>query len=580
MRVLLAAEADHIQDLIFRSSRLREVTGGSHALETFWARAEDLARLHGARSVPVKAGGTLRVLFEGAEAGAAADAFERDLRDLYAIRTGGHLSVACAKEGEAPQEPADARLESAAGLALLRAKAAGDPPAASPHMPWVQPCASCGRDPVSAAVEHPDDSVEYLCGVCHDRSHLRDTFQHEFLREIRNSASPASPADPMDAGAGAGAGPPDGEDAGAARAQRSQRLAAVLAEANALPRESEEVGAMDARGRVAYLLADGNGFGARFERATREGGFTGLTKLSRAVAKAGRTALVAATAELLLRLPAQSLPKYEEETRRADTGASEVVSGLRVPVLPLITGGDDVFALVPAPWAFWFAQRFADAFTGAMDGAGFTGTTLCCALVFAKGTFPYRMAHRVGEEALRDAKRASRAHGGVSAVRAAELRDTVSHGVPPLPGEVGVFALQAPADAPAPDEGAGPGEGTPATQADAGEPLPSLDALMGARAGAGALPRKRLHQVEALFSASDLGTPEWTTRLEHALERARLRDERAVGAAQTLRGLGGGKKGWIRAPALAGARNAANATVDLLHLWDYLQEPGTPETGE
>jgi hypothetical protein len=35
MRYLIAAEADRIQDLIFRSSRLREVVGGSQLLSRF-----------------------------------------------------------------------------------------------------------------------------------------------------------------------------------------------------------------------------------------------------------------------------------------------------------------------------------------------------------------------------------------------------------------------------------------------------------------------------------------------------------------------------------------------------------------
>lgn len=525
-RVLLAAEADRIQDLVFRSSRLREVTGGSHTLERFWRTAAEKAAEHGAHSVPVRAGGSLRVLFTGPDAARRARAFERDLRDLYALWTGGHLSVATAEDtaepsGAAPSPAADAALERQAARALLREKAHGDPPAASPHIPYLLPCASCGRDPAATRITHPDGTEEELCDVCARRAAQRDTFKEAFASAMKTAAEEHDRA----------------------------RVAEALKTADSLPRESEEVGAMDGRGRVAYLLADGNGFGAMFARAMQATGFAGLERLSADVGRAGGDALARATADLLLRLRTDQLPAYREKRD------GERVSGQRLPVLPLITGGDDVFALLPAPWAFWIARRFAEAFVETLDRPG---VTLACALVFCKATFPYRLAHDAGERALRQAKRTARAHPGASVVRAVELRDTVSGEALGPPGEMGVFALHG-----------------------AAEGLLSVDDLFQARGTLTALPRKRLHHVEAVYAADDRGGDPWRLRLERTLGRAAVRDPSAGGALASLRTLAREDERMLCASVMPDAHAAtASGAVDLLHLWDYLETPGETGGGE
>jgi hypothetical protein len=522
-RVLLAAEADRIQVLIFRSSRLREVTGASFGLETFWEMAADRAQTeYGAVSVPVRAGGSLRVLFDGDGAAGRAVSFERDLRDLYALWTGGHLSVGVAEEGVAAEPPpgfaADAALDHLATHALLLDKARGDPPAASAHSPYLLPCDSCGRDPAALTVEYPDESREHVCEVCARRAGQRDDFKDEFAKALEAAA---------------------GED--------RARVSAALEAADTLPRESEEVGTMDSRGRVAYLLADGNGFGALFARTTRRDGFGGLAKLSEAVRVAGADALARATTTLLGRLRVDHLPRYRE--RRGGGW----VEGRRLPVLPLITGGDDVFVLLPAPWAFWIAEHFAAAFVEALAKKGYPGTTLSCALVFCKATFPYRMAHAAGENALRQAKRAARDHPGASLVRAVELRATVSSGVLGPPGEMGALALHG---------GSAPG-------------LVSVRDLFAARAELKSFPRKRRHQVEAIYAADDRGGDGWKPRLERALGRAVLRDGSAAGTAAVLRTLAREDERMLCDPVLPdGGPGSVSAAVDLLHLWDYLQKPG------
>jgi len=82
-----------------------------------------------------------------------------------------------------------------------------------------------------------------------------------------------------------------------------------------------------------------------------------------------------------------------------------------LPVYPLILGGDDVFILLPAPWALDFARRFAQAYeremkqvveeTGLED---IPNPTISVAVVICKSKHPYALAHEAGERRLKQAK--------------------------------------------------------------------------------------------------------------------------------------------------------------------------------
>lgn len=86
-----------------------------------------------------------------------------------------------------------------------------------------------------------------------------------------------------------------------------------------------------------------------------------------------------------------------------------------IPVLPLILGGDDLFALIPAPYALDFARRFCLAWEKRMkelvDEIGLTKIprpTVAAAVVICKSKYPYALAHRRAEELLKEAKRQSK----------------------------------------------------------------------------------------------------------------------------------------------------------------------------
>lgn len=499
--VLVAADADRVQDLIFRSSRLREVTGASFALEEFWSNAADLVvnRWHG--RTPVAAGGSIRAVFDHANALNDAHEFRRALEDLYAIQTGGTLTTVLLQDGGAGSEVVLLRR---APEALGRAKLAGRLATVSPHFPYLQPCDSCGRDLASTTPVGADPNAR-LCRICADRSAGRDLYEREFVGRLKTHD----------------------------------------ASITGLPNDADYVGGYDGRGRVAYLLADGNGFGAMFGAAL-ERGTDVYVDLSSKVGEAGSAGIEAATAALINAL--------------ADLRIG------RSPVLPLITGGDDVFALIPAPWAFWFARRFASAFEQHVGSATFFDgqmpmPTVSCALVFCKSTFPYRFAHEAGEHALHEAKLRSRGPGPrQSVVRAIEVRDMTERDSRGPAHERAVFALD-------------------------GDSPNSVSGLMKARAALERLPRKRLHQIEELYAADKIVAEDWKPRRERLLNRI-------GGEFETVtRNILDHRDSWSEpvpadddgAHAASDARSTAgrstlgtSAAVDLLHLWDYLVDLDPP----
>lgn len=91
MPYLLAAEADKIQDLIFRSSRLREVVGASELLTRFCGSVKDTLAKDYKGQVVVNDGGSFRVIFDTRD---QALAFGADLAELYRLALGGSLTVA------------------------------------------------------------------------------------------------------------------------------------------------------------------------------------------------------------------------------------------------------------------------------------------------------------------------------------------------------------------------------------------------------------------------------------------------------------------------------------------------------
>lgn len=365
MRYLLAAEADKIQEFIFRSSRLREVVGASQLLSRFCREgAPPLLQEHGGdpgRDILVNDGGSFRVVFEDPNPDLArrrAVEFGADLAELYRLSLGGSLSVAEPVEMDEGFPTANEQ----ASKALRRAKEHRRGAIAEPHMPYVAFCASCG---VGLAEQHTRLSGEpsgaksrYLCRDCRNKAFERDRKPRAILDDFYRAYCLAAEMDPDTA---------PGAD---------------------WPEDADDVAGFDLGGRsyVAYLVADGNNmgkiFGACDEKQIRQfsEGLSGELAASLAEsAVAFRTAMS--------------------------------TKGAMVPVLPLILGGDDLFALIPAAYALDFARRFCLAYEkrikGLVDKLNIEAPkpTVAAAVVICKSKYPYALAHHRAEQLLKEAKR-------------------------------------------------------------------------------------------------------------------------------------------------------------------------------
>jgi len=368
MRYLLAAEADKIQEFVFRSSRLREVVGASQLLSRFCQEGiGPLPGKYGGQTL-VNDGGSFRIVFEGEN---AEDVQHRakesgsDLAELYQLALGGSLSVGepVPLDGSFP----DANKE--AGKKLRRAKEHRQGVIADPHMPYVAYCASCG---VELAVTHYVLSGEpmnarprYLCQICQDKAQqrydTRDTFIGAFTEATRCHLSNPSHVDELE-----------------------------------ITFDADKFGGFDLSGRnyVAYLVADGNAMGRIFGNCSEDQ----ISRLSAQLPRVVLDSLAQPTAELI-----EHLCDEEDDAKHH----------AHFPVLPLILGGDDVFVLLPAPYALDFARSFSLAFEREMaqmvrDLKNVPRPTMSAAVIICKSKYPYALAHHRGEELLKEAKRISK----------------------------------------------------------------------------------------------------------------------------------------------------------------------------
>ena len=538
-RWLLAAEADQIQDLVFRSAELREVVGGSQLLERFCDEAPgrilDLLLGPGAWStddLAINRGGAFRILFDDRDAAAG---FGADLAHAYRALTGGSLSVA------APVRvgPDYRRTQKDAHDALILAKREQGRPQTSAQAPFVASCASCGRGLAVAHRARPgvdDDSADYLCADC------RNKFSESKPRPIRSEAAVREPfIGPFRRAVWEVKGnlalddPPAGDWASAIAAHDPNRM-------------------------VAYLAADGNGMGKVFGMCLSK---EDSRELSIKMQEAMLGALAHACVRLLTLRPqieAVEVP-HPDPGRKPRTGV--------MPVLPLILGGDDLFALLPAPWAVDLARVLMDAWTENLAAVLKNldldhQPTVSAALVFCKANYPHTLARRRCElELNKRAKRVAHDQEGASVLTYAVITGNQTGGG--MPGRQERLRTSL---APFRIDG----------------DMPQV--LFDQRLKLGDLPRKRLHELEAVFD-------EAPARLDGRLTDARLKedsrrrilpllerigrhdgDRKALEKALDVLG-GSPDSGWWRVldpppPWLPEGIVYAHALPDLMRLWPFL----------
>lgn len=368
MRYLLAAEADKIQEFIFRSSRLREVVGASQLLTRFCQDEEGVKALlrkhHGdpQQDICVNDGGSFRIFFDDPN---IARQFGADLSELYRLSLGTSISVAEPVPLEADFETANKK----ASAALQQAKNHRQGMLAEPHLPYMAFCASCGlglADKYGLLAKEQGDRGRYLCQNCQIKAKERDreprAILDQFFKDYQASFGSKLP---------------------------------FTAVPNGWSEDTDEIAEFDLRNRnyVAYLVADGNGMGKLFGECND----AKIRKLS-----AGLTLALS-----------KSLAQPAADFRKVVTK-----NGTLIPVLPLIMGGDDLFALIPAPYALDFAYRFCQEWErqlsklvdkiGFQIGKDIPKPTIAAAVVICKSKYPYALAHDRADALLKAAKRQSK----------------------------------------------------------------------------------------------------------------------------------------------------------------------------
>lgn len=367
---LFGAEADQIQETLFRASRLRQVVGGSRLIAEFGEQARKLAMDRGAK-VLITGGGSFRAIFPTPQ---AAGAFGDELADCYREALGASLTFT--DTDNAVQLQGDFRNESKRVFqAIQRLKHAERGQQATEQTPTTAFCQYSGTGLAAELVRRPRESRnDYVSSAVElmrrAGQSARDGGEESFLGKIAKYLPVNLPTVW-----------PDGETRDGV----------------------EKIEALDPENRnVAYLLADGNGMGKLFEKCDSP---EQLTELSEALDEAMREAVANPIADLFGRFNAAR-----------ENANQETLDFL--PALPLILAGDDAFVLLPGCYALDYARRFCLEFEGSMRRSLSESKTLepllpfaptiGAAIVICKGSFPYRIAYQRGKVRLDEAKRLSK----------------------------------------------------------------------------------------------------------------------------------------------------------------------------
>jgi len=512
---LLAAEADKIQDLLFRSARLREVVGGSQLLTRFCREVPNHLGIS-PKDIVISDGGSFRILFDTEK---DALAFGDKLAEVYRRATGGTLSVA-----EPVPVNGDFRTASEQAEEKLRkAKRWHEGWQEQPHLPYMAFCASCGIGiAVAHRAYHEGEEAQYLCESCLNKGLERPAGKlGEFLKGFFAEVV--------------------GEDG----LKQADWPGKIKRRGRDEIDPLEDVADYDPRRYVAYLLADGNDMGKTFGACQTP---EQMRALSTGLSQVVRKALAEPTKTIRQKNPLEDRPNF-------------------IPIFPLILGGDDLFALIPAPWALDFARQFCETYEHEMDGLfGKIGLenvspTISATVVICKSKHPYRLAHEAGEIRLKEAKRVGKrlvldenqpgsiinfevVLGGrlVAESATGAMRPTLR------PYWVGDNIPQ--------------GWGLPVKR------------LIEQRYGLRNIPNKRLAELRDLYDAppaslkSEDFTP-WQTHLNRLLTRIGRNETHEKSIDTALAELGGEAPGWYRVDRYPEDAWHGHGLPDLLEAWDF-----------
>lgn len=533
---LLGAEVNRIQETLFGAARQRQVVGGSQLMAETGDIVRDSVKAFGGDAI-VYTGGNFRIVFEEEE---KAVAFGRILATTFHELLNGSMTIA-------PPVPINNDFKQASrdvATLLAQRKRQVTRLKATPHAPTIAFCQSTGF------------------GLASQRKSLEDSQQYI-----------STPAQHMEVAAFG-----DKKERNRIESLDDSFLGAI---AEHLPGELQhwpwvsDVDEMQSwdplRSNIAYLVADGNNMGPIFHNLTKDA----YKERSLAVDKAIARAIAAPIPDLIDRII--------RETGRIDRNdeASKVI-----PLLPLIRAGDDIFILLPAPYAIDYAQQFCVAFEKEMGKiASLTPPArMGAGVVFCKANYPYNLAHDYGKDALlssakKQSKQLGREHNiWLSSVAIGMLvgSEIASKKSPSMPQAYWVFQA---------------GEATP-LPAEAAKLSVPIQNLLDQRIQFGTLPNKRRAEVRQLFSeVKNIKTRAHLTRwhnrlaaLDSRLYRTDKSGEQANILKRALTALGDQKAiaddvnegHWLLDIQGDSVSRLVHGMPDLLLMWPYAQSLALP----
>ncbi|MCI0398163.1 MAG: hypothetical protein L0322_24980 [Chloroflexi bacterium] len=565
-KYLFGAEVNQIQETLFGSSLQRQVVGGSRLLATFSEEAANIAKgEYGAEKKLVSAGGSFRLVF-GQEAQAAA--FGRYLADAYHLLLDGMLTTVPPQLFDAAKESCFQGQEQCQDLEAKCFKCADD--ALSRKIEAIKQGQSVSsRLAAGAVAQAPTTAFCQLSGVgladrhtgLFQRSEPPKHYMSAVAFRMKEVGFVIKPGDKRKE-------PRDDTFLGPIR---EKIITTEDQPQREWARRPEDMAYWDpAQGNVAYLIADGNNMGQYFSLCRTEKQKKDLSEL---VDEAVRQAIAAPIARLIDCLWASSRVKQEKEEQE-------------IPVLPLIAAGDDIFMLLPAPYALDYARRFCLAFEAAMNHAsimrelnaeppgGLAPIRMSAAIVICKQKYPYHLAHHYGKALLAQSKQVAKTAGRASnqwlsavslgLIIGSEVREANRYQGRYRPGLTSYWAIN---------------EGTELEPTNQAVTL-DLKNLLDNRLWLQKLPSKRRAEIRELFhhppeNKDDLGR--WNKRLHKLLRRLEitspdsgfhslLQDSLAILGDPD----GDGPAYWRRIHR-SGSEYYAHGLPDLLTIWPYAQ---------
>ncbi|MFQ5630469.1 MAG: hypothetical protein ACE5I1_16985, partial [bacterium] len=403
-KYLFVAEVDKIQEMLFRFSRQRQVLGGSRLLAHFCDEMEKLATKDHDAKVHTSMGGSFRISFDENHKDGI-DAFEEKLALFYRLLLDGSLTSAGYLAYDSDDAESFCKTNRALQEKLRRKKEADKGQVDVTQASIIAFCQNSGSGLAIAqgALLHRENENNYLSKAAMDMGHAGGLGRYNQDDKKKPNAKRQALDAEEQAKEELQARKDDSED-NFLNTIREKIIDDTL-KTFYWPRVIDEIGRMDPlQNNVAYVLADANGMGKLFGECESP---EELETLSQMLDETIREAVAWPVEKLHTRM--------QERMDKKDV----------LPLLPLIVAGDDVFVLLPACYALDYAQHFCLKFQDAMSqkienhatlktlqnkikNGSLPSPSISAAVVFCKTKYPYHLAHKRGEELLRQAKTLSK----------------------------------------------------------------------------------------------------------------------------------------------------------------------------